>query len=178
MCEPSCASLLTAGHCGNETWQHAGVTIGTTNRNNLSGSGGTVFGDFQRAPKASSATPLNRIYVSSAAPSVNIVTYRSFANQHQGDVACASGPSSGNRCGTVVDGDRQYQISFQGDVYSMTGVEATFSSASGDSGGPVYTGSVALGIVSAVSGSNTVYGPIDLAMNSMSVRLCLDSACN
>jgi hypothetical protein len=169
--------MLTAGHCDNETWRHNGVTIGVTNLNNLTTSG-SVLGDFQRVPMSTASTPLNRIFLTSSLTSREIVAFRSYANQHQGDTACASGRTSGNRCGTIIDDDRYYGIVFRGQTKYMWGKVASLSSGSGDSGGPAYVGNTALGIVSAVDGSNTAYGVSDLAMQALSIRFCLDSSCS
>ena len=48
----------------------------------------------------------------------------------------------------------------------------------GDSGGPVYLGATAYGIVSARDGNTrTAYGVVDLAMDALAIRLCLSSLC-
>jgi hypothetical protein len=52
----------------------------------------------------------------------------------------------------------------------------------GDSGAPMISGTLpqAFGILAArnIDGTKTYYGPIDLALSEVSLRLCLNSACS
>lgn len=168
--------MLTAGHCDNESWTHDGSTIGTTNLNNLQTSG-SIYGDFQRVPTFLTS-PENLIYASDSDKSRTITSYRTYRDQILGDYVCAAGITSNYRCGYITDDDFYYGINFHGANIYMWGKEASFPSASGDSGGPVFISHAALGTVSAVEGSSTAYGPTDQAMTALGIRPCLDSLCS
>lgn len=173
--------MMTAGHCDNENWRHAGYSIGTTNLNNLQTSG-SVLGDFQRAPTFL-ASPMNLIYASDTDKSRAITAIRTYRNQLIGDYVCASGVMNGYRCGSIVDDDLHYGIVFRGQTIYMWGKLAgstgdPLRSDPGDSGGPVFNGGTAYGIVSARDGNTkTAYSVSDHAMSALGIRFCLSSLC-
>lgn len=174
--------MLTAGHCDNETWKHDGFSIGTTDVNNILTSGASG-GDFQRVPTFHAA-PTNIIYVSETERQRSIWSVRGYTNQTVGDLVCASSRVWAYRCGPIVDDDFWYCFPFRGQDRCMWGKIAgsaadTLRSDFGDSGGPVFIGSVALGAISAKIGTTqTIYGVLDIGMDSLGVRLCLNSLCS
>lgn len=59
---------------------------------------------------------------------------------------------------------------------------ASMNHVGGDSGSPIISGTAptAFGILAArnANGTKTYYGPIDLVMSDLSLRMCLNAACS
>lgn len=169
--------MLTAGHCGDETWRHNASTVGSTGINNLDT--GSPISDALIAPLSTASTPLNLIYATDTDRSHAITTSRSHQNQLQGDYVCAAGVVSNYRCGYIEDWDYRYGIVYGGRTIYIWGKYASFRSDDGDSGGPVFNGSTALGLVSSKDGiTHTAYVAIDLALQATGTRLCKNSSCS
>jgi hypothetical protein len=91
-----------------------------------------------------------------------------------GETVCARGSTTGTHCGTVLAVNVTVNYSGGGIVTGL--IDSSLCSESGDSGGPVYSGSSALGIVSGGSGScasggETFFQPVVEALNAYGVVL-------
>lgn len=131
--------LLTAGHCGdvNSGWLHNVFYIGMMRRDSFRNGSSDAA-----AIRISSADSSNLVYI-------NDSNFRPIRGTNLGDVVgaavCMSATMSGYVCGTITDTD------FTADYGAVTLHRqrlASFPSIPGDSGGPIFSGNTAYGIVS------------------------------
>ena len=173
--------MLTAGHCHDGRYYHNGAFIGTATVNSLDG-GTTVNSDSLRIPR-SSTSPMNLIFVTEEAPAVygrSIGAYRPTSQQLMGNAVCKSGRTTWYDCGTITSANFNYSISHEGRVFTIIGGKLASTIVNpGDSGGPVFYGSTAYGIMSArTSNGSLAYTGVEQAMSTLGIRLCLNSACS
>jgi hypothetical protein len=89
----------------------------------------------------------------------------------------------GYKCG-VIEAEGQivtYPRAVDGKLQTFTALtRASFSSVLGDSGAPIISGTLpqAFGTLSALGGGKTWYSPIDLALDDLNLRLCLNASCS
>lgn len=181
--------LITAGHCAKlgQYEKHNGVTVTTSagvDRNTFDYDDGWGYSDSLRAHVAGSpnaVTPFNRIYAATNAKS--ITGTRATGSQQVGDPVCFAGyATNAERCGTI----EQINISdtltrFDGKpLIVFQQIRMSRVAASGDSGGPVYNGSIAYGTVTAVDTSHSnhmVYSAIRNVEDELLLTVCITSAC-
>jgi hypothetical protein len=153
--------LVTAGHCTN---------IGST----WSASGGVRIG-----PRTGTSFPGNDYgivrYDSSIARSgtVGSQDIARAANPTVGQRACRRGSTTGTHCGSVTGLNATVNYA-EGSVYGM--IRTNICAEPGDSGGPLYAGSTALGITSGGSGNCrsggvTFFQPVVEVLNRYGVRV-------
>lgn len=153
--------LVTAGHCTN---------IGST----WSASGGVRIG-----PRTGTSFPGNDYgivrYDSSIARSgtVGSQDISRAANPAVGQRACRRGSTTGTHCGSVTGLNATVNYA-AGSVYGM--IRTNICAEPGDSGGPLYAGSTALGITSGGSGNCrsggvTFFQPVVEVLNRYGVRV-------
>jgi streptogrisin D len=137
--------VLTAGHCtaGLPTWQDVGPSV-------VSAFPGTDFG-LVRDDDADAAGDVD-LYDGTAQPITSVGTAK------VGERVCASGQTTQVTCGrvTAVDATVDY-----GDGDVVRGLIATnVHTDHGDSGGPLFDGSIGLGVVSGGDGTTDYFQPI------------------
>lgn len=153
--------LVTAGHC---------TDIGST----WSASGGVRIG-----PRTGTSFPGNDYgivrYDSSIARSgtVGSQDIARAANPTVGQRACRRGSTTGTHCGSVTGLNATVNYA-EGSVYGM--IRTNICAEPGDSGGPLYAGSTALGITSGGSGNCrsggvTFFQPVVEVLNRYGVRV-------
>ncbi len=153
--------LVTAGHCTN---------IGST----WSASGGARIG-----PRTGTSFPGNDYgivrYDSSIARSgtVGSQDIARAANPTVGQRACRRGSTTGTHCGSVTGLNATVNYA-EGSVHGM--IRTNICAEPGDSGGPLYAGSTALGITSGGSGNCrsggvTFFQPVVEVLNRYGVRV-------
>lgn len=117
-------------------------------------------------PSGATSTPLVR------GPG-GTVTVRGAASAPVGAAVCASGPTTGWRCGIVQA--KNVTVTFpSGTVYGLT--RTSMCSSPGDAGGPVMWGDQAQGVVvggsgSCASGGTTYFAPIVPALSAYGLQL-------
>jgi streptogrisin D len=143
--------FLTAGHCTNigSTWY-----ANSSNTTILGSRTGTSFpgNDYGIVRYTNTSIP--------KPGNVNLHngTYRDITgagNPPPGQPVCVSGPVGGYRCGTIISVNNTVNYP-QGTVYGLGRIN--LCSYPGDSGGPVFSGTIAVGIVSGGSGSCSTGG--------------------
>lgn len=90
------------------------------------------------------------------------------ASTYIGQQVCHSGTTTGTTCGTVINLNKTANYP-SGTVHNLT--EATFFTNFGDSGGSVWAGNTALGLVSGFSGSNSLFQEVTEAADAMQVTV-------
>jgi hypothetical protein len=179
--------LIEAGHCSrlnkNVSHNSSVVNIAPGVDENTYDQLGSAWTDVLSAPLKADSGARNLIYISSVSTSYAITSIRTAAVQQPGDSVCISAVTSGYKCGTIELEHGVLTYPRIPDNQSQTFTELTrvsFNFISGDSGGPVISGTQpqAFGLVSATAGGNGFYGPIDLALSEVSLRLCLNAACS
>lgn len=140
--------LLTAGHCGavGNTYRHNGIIVGKVNSDAFVN--GTTA-DVLSIDLSDNNNKTNLVYV-------NLQTQRPITSKMplNGDVvgspACGSGIVTGFFCGTVLDTDQDGLA--EGNVVIRHLQIASINVRQGDSGGPIFYGNKAMGVVSLVNG--------------------------
>ncbi|ELS57723.1 S1 family peptidase [Streptomyces viridochromogenes] len=156
--------FLTAGHCTNGTtdWYSDRLVtrIGTTAGSSYPGNdyGLVAYAPGQPAPPGT----------------IGDQDITGAANARRGQAACRRGSTSGTHCGLVtgVNWSARYP---DGVVTGM--IRTNICAEPGDSGGPLYAGTLALGLTSGGSGncatppSVTFFQPVTEALNAFGVRV-------
>lgn len=148
--------VLTAGHCTKELpdWSGVGPSVG-------SGFPGTDYGLIAND--------------SSAGPGVvdmhngSQQRISSFANAVVGAQVCKSGSSTGVTCGKVTAIDQTVDYHDGKVVHGL--IETNVHSAHGDSGGALFNGTTALGMVSGGDGTVDYFQPVEAALKYYGVAL-------
>jgi streptogrisin D len=156
-------SFITAGHCTNigSTWRDgAGVTLGVRT--------GTSFptNDY-------GIVRYNTSYTNHPGRIANGQDIASAGNAFVGQSVRRHGSTTGNRGGTVTGLNATVNYP-QGTVYQM--IRTNVCAEPGDSGGPLYSGSVALGLTSGGSGNcssggTTFFQPVIEVLNRYGVSV-------
>jgi Trypsin len=135
---------LTAGHCGNgvlgNSWHiSGGDTFGYVKESHFAGADWSSIGlnkdpawHFPWEVKQAGGLPNQPI--------------NSYAQAYVGENLCMTGQTSGTKCGKVTATNVTVNYVPAGAVYGLT--QTTIPSGPGDSGGPVYNGSIGVGLVS------------------------------
>ena len=142
-------AITTAAHCPDElTYVDRD---GSTASLPLIGSWGLAYQDVQINGSPDSPEPL--FYANRGAGSLRrLTTWRNVANTRAGDFVCHYGESSGYSCGEVDLTDYAPPGALCGGPCSPTWVTVKGSGCiPGDSGGPVFSGTVAFGIAKGVN---------------------------
>lgn len=142
-------AITTAAHCPDQlTYVEADGTSVTLP---MIGSWGAAYRDVQINGSADSPDPF--FYSDAAAGSLRQVeTWRNVASTRAGDFVCHYGESSGYSCATVELTDYAPPGDLCGGPCSPTWVTVKGPSCiPGDSGGPVFSGDVALGIAKGIN---------------------------
>jgi hypothetical protein len=167
--------MMTAAHCDSGTFSHNGVTIGTTSKWYL---GPPSYGDYQRTPRTLGSTPRNRIYYNESQKSYPITSVTHDTQQNDGDSVHLDGFSSLTKTTTITDRFYQWGVYYQGTLYAITGAKAGVSMGQGDSGGPVFYGGGAMGMISSTDFSTfTAYTLIDFIQDDLSATTCITDSC-
>lgn len=150
--------VLTAGHCtaGLPAWQGVGPSM-------VSEFPGTDYG-LVRDDQADAAGDVD-LYDGTAQPITSV------GSAEVGEQVCASGQTTQVTCGqvTAVDVTVDY-----GDGDVVRGLIATnVHTDHGDSGGPLFDGSIGLGVVSGGDGSTDYFQPIAPAMERYGLSLAV-----
>nr|WP_203715250.1 S1 family peptidase [Asanoa siamensis] len=153
--------FLTAGHCTNAgtTWTNGSQTLGTR--------AGTSFpGNDYGIVRYTNTS----ITISGAVGSQDIASAR---NAQVGERVNRRGSTTGTRSGSVLGLNATVRYP-QGTVTGM--IRTNVCAQPGDSGGPLYTGSVALGLTSGgsgncTSGGTTYFQPVVEALNAYGVQV-------
>lgn len=159
---------LTAGHCDAVARNQGGSTVYLPNRSNIDDS--TKIGMFTRSTVGTDSTldygvisleqagidaGLNRPAVRGGNGSTLTVT--GTAVPVVGAPVCKSGQSSSFTCGVVAADRIETQLNYaNGTTSTIRGFATTACTLSGDSGGAIVTGTLALGVI---SGSNSAGAP-------------------
>ncbi|MFC0622514.1 S1 family peptidase [Kribbella deserti] len=153
--------LVTAGHCTNigaSWWASGGAQIGQRTGSSFPGNDyGIVRYDYGIER---SGTVGSQDISRAADPSV-------------GQQACRRGSTTGTHCGTVTGLNATVNYA-AGPVYGM--IKTNICAEPGDSGGPLYSGSTALGLTSGGSGNcrtggTTFFQPVVEVLNRYNVRV-------
>ncbi|WOX15140.1 S1 family peptidase [Streptomyces sp. N50] len=158
---PEYKSILTAGHCtiegGNDWFKSDGTYIGYTTGHYFSD--GNDFG-LIRAYNTSEVTYYGNVEAQNG--EAQDITYS--RDSALGESVCASGFTSKYGCGTV---EFKNQTITYSDGHQITGMDVTsICRAGGDSGGPLFAGDAALGILSGGNSSTcfSYYQPVNEAL--------------
>jgi streptogrisin B len=149
--------FLTAGHCtdGYPSWNG----LGTTSHSSFPGN------DYGLVRYTTSVSRPGNVYLYNG--SYQDIT--TAANPYVGQRACRSGSTTGVRCGSVTALNQTVNYGGGDVVYGMT--RTNICAQPGDSGGPLYAGSTALGLTSGGSGNctwggTTFFQPVVEALNA------------
>jgi hypothetical protein len=182
--------IITAGHCGRRGFalktSPANVTFtDLADRNQFdevtASNSDSMTARVLGSPNA--VAPFNRIIASSSDFSHTISAVKSNGSQVPGTAVCFFGIAThpASPCGTIeATGISATIVRDDGqDLLLVNQVQMSKVGAAGDSGGPVYQGSTAFGIVSAVNASNlhVVYSRIGNVSTDMAISVCVTSAC-
>jgi streptogrisin D len=139
--------LLTAGHCGGDTWYDDGVAIGTTVVERFPGDDYKLI----RIDNVGAVNPQGTVLYNSGTYNVSTA-----GNPPVGTTVCRTGSTTGTRCGSI----QAYNATVNYREGSVSGLIRTNVCAEpGDSGGPLFaSGGVAVGITSGGSGNCTFGG--------------------
>jgi streptogrisin D len=134
--------LLTAGHCGGDTWFDDGVPIGTTVVESFPGDDYKLI----RIDDVAAVAPQGRVLYGSGTYDVS-----SAGQPPVGSTVCRTGSTTGTRCGSI----QAYNATVTYAEGSVSGLVRTNVCAEpGDSGGPLFAANgVAVGITSGGSGN-------------------------
>ncbi|GIJ52252.1 serine protease [Virgisporangium aliadipatigenens] len=153
--------FLTAGHCTNagSTWTNGSSTLGTRAGSSFPGNDYGIV----RYTNTSIAHP----------SAVGSQTISSAATPSVGTAVTRRGSTTGTRTGSVTALNATVNYS-QGSVYGM--IRTTVCAQPGDSGGPLYRGSVAYGLTSGgsgncTSGGVTYFQPVTEALGAYGVSV-------
>ena len=168
--------MLTAGHCLADTglsatWYHHGSAIGK----------GYTHGYFEGSMADAGAImwsesgARNRVYASSKSDIRNITGSRSNSAQAVGVAVCRSGQTSGWKCGQITATEVSTRVD---GVLILHTWWTDFTSAGGDSKGAMMNnGTLAMGVASAMTSSQTVYSTIAYTQQGIGVRPCYTATC-
>jgi hypothetical protein len=189
--------VLSAGHCWRDetdsSFIHNGNTFATAKFSPFQRTTGTHYSDSLLVTRNSygTGTPMNSVFIPNDTTTYTITGQTNLSGQNVGDYVCNVGVNATQaRCGYItVDNDvvqTQPGGRWGSTTWTLFGQErASFTTTSGDSGGPVYILHRAYGIAWGVPDStHTEYSPIDQIQNDMSnfgsvgFRLCFDSSCS
>ncbi len=173
--------VLSAGHCYNgvDEWTHEGVRYGGAPVGWLQGSVDAIR--VQRDP-ATSFSESSKVFVYGEVPRP-ITGQIGYAALFDGMAMCKSGATTGSNCGHITPNGRLMAPSYVPGASRF--VKFTACTAQGDSGGAVYDGNRAIGIISgSVSGEACnpgqaggmglgpgVFGAIDFALSQLGASL-------
>lgn len=142
-------AITTAAHCPDQlTYVHRD---GTTSEMPMIGSWGAAYRDVQINGTSDAPDPL--FYSDRGAGTLRrVATWRNAASTRAGDFVCHYGESSGYSCATVELTDYAPPDDLCGGPCSPTWITVKGPSCiPGDSGGPVFSGEVALGIAKGIN---------------------------
>lgn len=184
--------MITSAHCdqapyGDDAYRDANVAthLGLWNRDSIDGSGCSttcktetyrVLVDPARVP----ATGRNCVYESAGLTCRQITSSAIWANIVNGTPVCMAAVVSSVVCGTVTStGSDQVFSAHHGNqwITFTKGINTNWPAVSGDSGSPLYAGSTAYGIVSAVAGGRTFSTSVQWALSDLGLSLCTTSTC-
>jgi hypothetical protein len=186
---------ISAGHCGKVTHvlrikdpsNNTIIFTDGVDQNTYDLSGGISQSDSQTAhvkANANAVSPFNKIIASSSDLNHSITSVHSNS-QNVGNTVCFFGMTThrASPCGTItitgITGD--VERADDGKMLHVTQqVEMSLSTAGGDSGGPVYNGSSAWGVVGfadAGASNHMVYGMAANVQLNTSTNICVSSAC-
>ena len=148
--------FLTAGHCTEDPygptppyplWHNGSAWIGFT-----AGSSFPIndYGIVQYDPNPGSVPSTVNLYNGSS----QAIT--SFANPTVGQSACRSGSTTGLRCGSITG--LNFSVDYGGGDVVHEMIRTNICAEPGDSGGPLFSGTVGLGLTSGGSGNCSVGG--------------------
>jgi streptogrisin B len=154
--------FLTAGHCtdGAGTWYDgSGATIGSTVDSQFPGN------DYGIVQYTGSGTPSG---------TVGSQDITSAANPSVGESVSRRGSTTGIHSGRVLGLNATVNYGSDGIVYGL--IDTNVCAEPGDSGGPLYSGSTALGLTSGgsgncTSGGETFFQPVVEALNAYGVSV-------
>lgn len=134
-------SLLTAGHCGpvNSGWLHNVFFIGTMTRNVFYNGSSADAGRIQ----IRSTDRSNLVFISNS--NMRPIRGTNFADVVGGSI-CMSANSSGYVCGSIADTNETIRYADGVTLYNQR--LSSFGTIAGDSGGPIFSGNTAHGVVS------------------------------
>lgn len=135
---------LTAGHCGNGVlgngWHvTGGDTFGYIKESHYPGA------DWSSISQPSADPAWQFPWAVKQAGGLPNQPINSYAQPYVGENLCATGQTSGTKCGKVTATNVTVNYS-QGPIYGTA--QTTIAAGPGDSGGPVYNGSIGVGLVS------------------------------
>lgn len=191
--------LVTAGHCieigggENTVWTHKTNSIGKAQKETWASG---ADGDVGLIGIYASSTPTTKNRLIAAMPNgvYSVTSVRTSYWQHQGDVVCRVGRTTGLSCGTITVEDVTNDSCVGSTCRAIDHTwEVNFDSTGGDSGGPIYSSridgtKVALGThvhsdPDGTPGAHGWYTPIDWgqwAYNQLfgiSYSICVTSSC-
>jgi len=182
--------IITAGHCSirGHTFSHAGITV-----TDAAGVDRDVFDSVtvsnsdsltaHVAGSSNAVAPFNTIFAGPGDKAHTITGVRANDSQVVGSSVCFEGVvTSTTLCGTIEAVGLNYNLQrFDGqDVFMVNQVRMSRVVMSGDSGGPVYLGATAYGLVSAMDGAHAnhmLYSRIGNVGSDMGINVCVTSAC-
>ncbi|MDE0136548.1 MAG: S1 family peptidase [Acidimicrobiaceae bacterium] len=165
--------VLTAGHCSNDL-DYLDPVTGRTRNATFEEEHIGYYGDF--AWYSVSGTASDRFHISRTS-SLQVTSVKAWQSIAIGDYYCHYGQRSNKtRCGTV----HGTNLCFQGDTSSCNQVRisgATPVAQGGDSGGPWYSGSTAVGIYkgrwTTPWGVMHYFTPVDIAADDLGVEVVI-----
>lgn len=165
--------VLTAGHCSNDL-DYLDPVTGRTRNATFEEEHIGYYGDF--AWYSVSGTASDRFHISRTG-SLQVTSVKAWQSIAIGDYYCHYGQRSNKtRCGTV----HGTNLCFQGDTSSCNQVRisgATPAAQGGDSGGPWYSGSTAVGIYkgrwTTAWGVMHYFTPVDIAADDLGVEVVI-----
>jgi streptogrisin C len=158
--------MLTAGHCGptGYAWFHDEVQVGVASFRAYANLGNA---DAELISRAGTTGHKNWIYVLSTEMARTVDTVEGHDADTVGDSVCQSGVTTGFWCGTIVNVDLD-GIPDDNGIITNNLREATYASNPGDSGGPLFYGHVAKGVLKGgLSNGHGVYTHIWEACNAL-----------
>jgi len=181
--------VVTAGHCGKTgiSATHNSVVVTTQINANSYELLGSAYSDSMSGPASTApgwASPYNTIYVSSTETARSITALQPYVVQAVGNTVCFSGYTNGWRCGTIEQKDidavltRDLVDNKTQHVYQM--LRMTSPTGGGDSGGPVFYGQTAYGVVTAADVAHSykmVYSNIEGVQHDLGLNLCTNASC-
>jgi streptogrisin D len=146
--------LLTAGHCGGDTWYDDGLAIGRTSTQSFPGNDYKLI----RITNVSGVSPRGAVLYF-----IGTYNVSTAGNPPVGTTVCRTGSTTDTRCGFI----QAYNSTVNYQEGSVSGlIRANVCAEPGDSGGPLFaSGGVAVGITSGgsgdcVSGGTNYFQPV------------------
>jgi streptogrisin D len=153
--------FLTAGHCtrGTSSWNNGSQTLGSTAGSSFPGNDYGIV-RYTNTSISKTGGVASQDITSSGTPAVGATVYR-------------RGSTTGTRSGRVTALNSTVNYA-QGSVSGL--IRTTVCAQPGDSGGPLYSGSTALGLTSGgsgncTSGGTTYFQPVVEALNAYGMRV-------